>query len=64
MNADELYQKALELLEEVDFVSVSYFQDKLCIGYPAGSKLLQRLIKEGLVERASTSYRHKVIKNR
>ncbi len=48
--ASPLLERAMALLQHTNYVSVSYLQRKLAVGYPRAARVLDELEERGLVE--------------
>lgn len=61
-NANDLYSKAVEFAMEKGEISTSLIQRAFNIGYNRAADIMDKMVDEGIVERATGSKRSKVIK--
>jgi len=59
--ADELYDKAVQIVAEAQRVSVSYLQRRLSVGYNRSAKLVERMEREGIVSTPDNKKQREVL---
>jgi DNA segregation ATPase FtsK/SpoIIIE-like protein len=57
---DELIERAKKVSRKVGYVSVSYLQRNMRIGYTRAASLVDKLVAEGFCEKEPTAWRYDV----
>lgn len=60
MTEDELIEQAKKVSRKVGYVSVSYLQRNMRIGYTRAASLVDKLVAEGFCEKEPTAWRYDV----
>lgn len=53
--ADELYPKAIEIIRESGYTSISLIQRRLRVGYNRAARMVEQMEKDGIISRSSDS---------
>ena len=62
INQEQLQQQALEIVKSQQYITISYLQIKLRIGYFKAKQLLDNMINDGVVDSDFTEQGYKVLK--